>query len=501
MKTSLIAWLLLLPVCACAATLSIFPPVSSDMVVQRDQPMVVMGQAAPSSDVSATFAGQTAKGKADAEGLWTLRLPAPALNAKPQVLTVESGSDHVVCTNILVGDVWVCSGQSNMQFSMNGLTNGAEEIAEANHPLIRLLYVYDVHSPVPTNRLISTWTPCVPATAGRFSAVGYFFGRELQQHLNIPIGLIDSTWGGTPAESWTPLPALAAVPAFSYVLAKQAKYEADYPNMLEKYNHALADWQAAGSPTNIAKPKPLMSPDNEYAPAHLYNAMIHPLTSYAVRGFIWYQGESNAGRAKEYRLLLSTMIRAWRAAWGCEDLPFLIVQLAAYMAPQQSAAQPPSDWALLREAQQQTTTNVSLCGIATAIDIGDAMNIHPKNKLDVGRRLALQARRIAYHEQLIAGGPALRSATPEGDHVVLAFDNVGRGLVAHGGELHGFAIAGEDKKFVWAQAQIQGTTVVVSAKEVPSPQFVRYAFSNNPADANLFNADGLPAYPFRTDTP
>ena len=492
---------MLAPVWASAATLEVFPPVTSDMVAQRDQPIAVLGRAAPAAEVAATFAGQTVKGRADSDGLWRVLLPAQAANTNAQDLVVTAGSERVVCTNILVGDVWVCSGQSNMQFDMGGLANQYAEITAATHPLIRLLLVPNVIAAGPTNRVRATWRVCDPASVRKFSAVGYYFGRELQQHLGIPIGLIAASWGGTVAEAWTPLPALAASSVLSNALARQTQAEIVYRANLAKYTPALADWQAKGCPTNIAKPMLPPSPESQNAPSRLYNAMIHPLTPYPVRGFIWYQGESNEGRAKEYNLLLSTMIRAWRTAWNRDDLPFLIVQLAAYRAPQTAANQPPSGWALLREAQYQTATGMPLCGIATAIDIGDEHNIHPKNKLDVGRRLALQARRVAYGEKLVAGGPALRAVQIEGDRLRLVFDDIGGGLVAHGPELRGFAIAGADRKFVWAQARIDGATVLVSAREVPAPQVVRYAFADNPADANLFNAEGLPAYPFRTDKP
>jgi sialate O-acetylesterase len=366
-----------------------------------------------------------------------------------------AGSNTIVLHNILVGEVWVCSGQSNMEFGLWGVNDKDKEIAAANWPMIRLFTVQKDNAPTPRIDCKGSWVPCTPQSVPGFTAVGYYFGRELFQKLGVPIGLINSSWGGTAAEAWTDHDTLAGDPDLAPCLG---------------YNDM---------------------------PTGLYNGMIAPIANLAIRGAIWYQGESNADRAYQYRKLLPAMINCWRRAWGEGDFPFYIVELANFTAVQTDPNEG-STWAELREAQQLTARNVLHCGIASIIDIGDAADIHPKNKLDVGRRLALLAFVNDYGFKVEDAGPTYASMKIEGKQIRLSFAHVEGGLTVRGTELKGFVIAGADKKFVWAKAKIEGSSIVVWSDDVTAPVAVRYDFANNP-QGTLYNKVGLPAFPFRTD--
>jgi sialate O-acetylesterase len=423
----------------------------------------------------------------------------------PLEMTV-AGKNTLKLTNILVGEVWVCSGQSNMEWSLNRINNGDKEIAEAKYPKIRLFMVAKATAAAPQADCKGQWVECSPQTVPPFSAVGYLFGRQLHQDLGVPVGLIGSNWGGTPAESWTSREMLEADPDLKVIYDRWKQNAENYSKALEAWEKSkeksLADWKAAAdkakaegkqAPRQPAPPNdPAKSP---HCPTSLYNGMIAPLIPLGIRGAIWYQGESNAGRPVEYRKLFPAMITDWRKHWGEGDFTFLFVQLANFMARKNEPTA--SNWAALREAQTMTLA-LPKTGMAVIIDIGEANNIHPKNKQDVGKRLALAAEAGTYGKDVVYSGPMYESMKVEGDKVHLKFKHIGGGLVAKGDKLTGFAVAGEDKKFVWADAKIEGDTVVVSAKDMVKPLAVRYAWADNP-ECNLYNKADLPAVPFRTD--
>jgi sialate O-acetylesterase len=391
-----------------------------------------------------------------------------------------------------------------MQWIVSSLPSAKDEIAAANFPKIRLFTVTRAVGEPKPYELGKGWAECSPTTVGSFSAVGYFFGRELHKSLDgVAIGLVASSWGGTPCESWTSQAALEANPEFKSILDRYAGQLKEYPEKKKEYDAALAKYEEAVKKATTdgtkppAKPMAPVGPDSPYRPSGLWSAMIQPLTPMAIRGVIWYQGEANASRGQQYRTLFPAMITDWRKQWGLGDFPFLFVQLANF---RERAAQPgESGWAELRDAQL-STLRVPATAMAVAIDIGEAGNIHPANKQDVGKRLCLGALKVAYGRDLVYSGPIYQSMKVEGNKVRLTFAHTGKGLEAKGGELKGFAIAGADKKFVWAKAAIDGQTVVVSADEVAAPVAVRYGWADNP-ECTLYNADGLPASPFRTDGP
>ncbi len=627
-------------------------------VLQEGLPVPVWGWADPGEDVTVSGNGATAAGKADAEGRWKVAL-GPFKAGGPFELTI-AGKNTVVVKDVMVGEVWVCSGQSNMEMTVGNSQNAVAEIAASADPAIRMFTVQKQVALQPQVKVAGAWRQADPANTGRFSAVGYFFARELRKKTGKTVGMIHTSWGGTPAEAWTSLAGLGSRPELAPLLdqLQQQVAMAKDPKANDVYLEKLKVWEATqkdpkatarqvdpgnkglekgwakadfddaawknlklpGNPfpsTNGAfwfrknveipaawsgrdlvvslgslddydvtyfngekigaigpetenwwttprtytipkalvkpgpavlavrlfddfgsshfggdmvmtlkpagadkglvldgewkaqievalnpaalkgTPKPTPSGLNQNSPAALYNGMLNPIVPFAIRGAIWYQGESNASRALQYRTLLPAMIADWRNVWGQSEFPFGIVQLANFQAAKDVPAN--SAWAELREAQQVTAQNVPNVGLAVAIDIGDAGNIHPKNKQEVGRRLALWAQATVYGQALEYSGPIYKAMTVEGDKVRLSFDHAGGTLIAKDGALKRFEIAGADKKFVWAEAEIDGKTVVVHAKDVAAPVAVRYAWADNPAGCNLFNQDGLPAVPFRTD--
>lgn len=613
------------------------PSVLSDnMVLQREIPVNIWGWATPGENVTVEINGQKVKGKAAKDGAWKVKL-APMKAGGPFEMII-SGKNRIVLTNILIGDVWVCGGQSNMEWVLMNTKRWDKEASEANIPQVRLITITRKMSSNPLNDVPSTkWMVCDKTTAAAFSAVGYYFGKFLNNHLNIPIGLISSNWGGTDIETWMSLETMYADADYKKAVeemkgkdfqALQAQAERNAikwndsvtnsdPGMLSKWYlpttqlnnwkeiEAPVLWESAGYPAmdGVAwytkeidltedeiksqatlslgpiddidetyingqlvgrterydtprqytiKPGVLKSGKNRIAirvidngggggiwgnasqmylqignikttlagkwlfkvgidlpaqqnaqspnsyPSLLYNAMIHPLLNYGIKGVIWYQGENNAGKALKYQSLFPTMISDWRKAWNQGAFPFLFVQLANYMAP--SDVPGPSSWAELREAQAMTLS-VPYTGMATIIDIGEANDIHPRNKYDVGYRLFLAARKTAYGETLVYSGPTYKAIQVEGNKAIVEFDNIGGGLIAKDkyGYVKGFAIAGEDKVFHWAKAYIENNRVVVYSEKVGKPVAVRYAWANNPDDVNLYNMEMLPAVPFRTD--
>ena len=462
------------------------------MVIQRGLPVHVWGMAAPHEAVSVSFRGETKSATADDLGRWSLFL-SPGEAGGPFQLSVKA-ANTIVVNDVLVGDVWVASGQSNMEFPMKELANADKEIAAAQFPRIRIFLVKHKPADYPQDDVESTgWAACTPETAPDSSAVAYFFARNLQQKLGVPIGLIESSWGGTPAESWTSLRGLSADASLMPVFAARAKTLATQSATVLKQKQEDLEFQKAVAQATVdGKPMPgrQWHPDfAAWAPAALYNGMIAPLTSFAIRGVIWYQGEANSGhdRAPLYARLFQAMIRDWRNEWGEGDLPFLFVQIANWNTA------PEDMWPDVRNAQRQALA-LRNTGMAVTIDIGDPIDIHPKNKQDVGLRLALAARAIAFGEKVEWSGPLYRQVTQE-EHALRVWFDHANGLVAKGAELTGFEVAGVDGKYSAAEAKIDGTSVVVSSATVPAPVSVRYGWAANP-NCNLFNKEGLPASPF-----
>jgi len=450
------------------------------MVLQRNAPVPVWGWAAPGEQVAVTFQGQRYLATPGAAGRWQVTLPARPAGG-PYTMTI-AGQNTLTVRDILVGDVWLASGQSNMELPLRDknapapgayplIVNAEQEVSTANFPEIRQFTVKKsvAYQPQAENEGYN-WQVASPATAGSFSAVGYFFARDLYRRYGVPIGLISSPWGGTPAEAWVSPEALKQLPDFQARVISLA------------------------APTTPEK-------DPQNTPTVLYNGMIAPLLPYALKGVIWYQGESNVGRAAQYRALFPALIRDWRARFGQPTLPFLFVQLANFTKTLPLPS--PSDWAELREAQAQALA-LPGTGMAVAIDLGDPDDIHPANKQDVGHRLALAARQVAYGDkQVAAASPSFQRLTVSGGQARLTFANVGAGLQLKTGStmLQGFAVAGADGQFHWAAATLTGPAeVVLTCVAVPEPVAVRYDWADNPT-GNLYSREGLPAIPFRTDAP
>lgn len=633
-----------------SATVRLPKLVGDNMVLQRDTKLPLWGWAAPGETVTVTFRGKTYPAKAaGADGKWTVTLP-PTAAGGPFEMTVQ-GSNTLTIRDILVGDVWVAGGQSNMEFRLQDkVDNHEQEIATANYPQIRLLDVQNKVAYQPQAEFESAgWLVCSPQTVGTFSAVAYFFARDLHQRYHVPIGLIATNWSSSPAEAWMSAPVLKTFPEFQPLVTTLEQTPGGYAQATAEHAEKMRAWQkllisqdqgypaggpswasaaaspqgwgtmtlpglwekstaelrefdgvvwlrkeltlppeAAGQPLTLAlgqiddndstwfngvkvgsttgnqhprryivpaalvkagrnvitvrvfdasggggfvgPPETLQAetgtsrvplagdwlyqvgldvkklpakpaaPSGYKGPLALYNGMIAPLLPYAIKGVIWYQGEANATRAGQYRTLFPALITDWRQRWGQGDFPFLFVQLANYMPDQPQPAD--YEWAELREAQAQTL-RLPNTGMAVAIDLGNVHDIHPHNKQDVGTRLALAARRVAYKEtQLVHAGPTYQALTVQGPQARLAFTNIGGGLVLKdpaGPLLKGFALAGADRKFYWAQGKLDGNTLVLSSPDVPKPVAVRYDWGNSPFP-NLYNKEGLPAVPFRTDS-
>ncbi len=460
---------------------------SDGMVLQSDFASPVWGTVEPGEEITVSIAGQKKSAKAGADGKWSVKLD-PLKSGGPHELTV-AGRNSITVRDVLVGEVWICSGQSNMEWTVNGSLNPADEKAAATYPKIRHFLVPKKQAETPQADVVGAWKLCSPETVGGFTAVGYFFGRELHQKLGVPIGLIHTSWGGTAAEVWTSKRVLEGTELLKPLVESYAKRMENYEKQTAGFKEATEKAKAEGKPAPKAPGKPMM-------PSCLYNGMIANVLPYGIKGAIWYQGESNAGRAKEYQTLFPAMIKNWREDWGQGDFPFGFVQLANFKARKNQPAD--SDWAELREAQTMTLS-LPKTGMAVIIDIGDAADIHPKNKQDVGRRLALWAQSQVYGKELVYSGPLFDSVKVEDGKLRVAFKHAGSGLQAKGEKLTGFAVAGEDREFVWADAKIDGNSVVVSSEKVSKPVAVRYAWADNP-ECNLYNKEGIPASPFRSDT-
>lgn len=456
------------------------------MVLQQELSVPVWGWADEGETVTVQFRGQQ-QTATTRDGKWMVWLDP--LKAGGPFKLVVSGKNRIELRDVLVGEVWICSGQSNMEWSLSRSYQSKEDIAKSANKRIRLFTVPKLKAPAPTPDVQSVWQECRPETSTNFSAVGYYFGRALERARKVPIGLIHTSWGGSPAEVWMSEPALAADP----------EYQRDIVDVSaaawEKYLTAKTAAEAQGKP----------APRAPWRPSELYNGMIAPLLPYAIRGAIWYQGEANAGKAYQYRKLFADVILNWRCDWGQGDFTFLAVQLAPWdrnrkRTLEQITEKPvESDWAELREAQCIVSKVLPRVGVAVITDVGDKDDIHPSKKVPVGERLALAARSIAYGEKTAGLSPSYESVEFIGSLAILKFSNAGKGLVAQGGPLKGFAIAGADRQFHWADARIERNRVIVSNRLVARPTAVRYGWDDFPV-VNLANKEGLPATPFRTDS-
>ena len=476
------------------------------MVLQSGGKVHVWGKADPGEKVQVALAGVTKSAKADGQGNWSVYLRAPK-GGQAYEMTISGASTSRTLTDILVGEVWVCSGQSNMEWPTKAVKNADQELAQADHPDIRLFLVKKNVADTPQTDVVGEWKVCSAESVKDFSAVGYFFGRAIRNGAKVPVGLIESAWGGTPAESWTTIETLKSMPELADIPAAWEAGMKTYPERKAEYDTKFAEWQAVAEKAKAegkeVPKQPAGKPqgaDSPWKPAGLYNAMIAPITPFTVRGAIWYQGESNADRAYQYRTLFPAMIKDWRKMWHNRKMPFAFVQLANYWNSHEKPAEPaPSMWAELREAQTMTLS-LPKTGMAVIADIGESKDIHPKNKQDVGARLSLWALAKVYRLEDVGeySGPMYDEMEVEDGEIEIEFKH-GEGLVAKGGTLKGFEIAGADQKFVWADAKLDGDEVVVSSPSVAKPVAVRYAWSDDP-EVTLFNAAGLPASPFRTDT-
>jgi len=519
---SLLFPLALLALTASAAAEVKLPAIFGDnMVIQRGKPFVIWGTAEPGEMVHVSWVGELGgdgvgekdafsdeKGaKAGADGRWQLTMGTAKGAGGPIQLAVKGKSNVIDLKNVLVGEVWVCSGQSNMAWTLRQADGADKEIAGSTKPTIRLITVPRVPVDKPQTDFKGKWEACSPETVASFSAVAYFFGRDLQQHLNVPIGLINTSYGGTPAEAWTSRAALEGEASLKPLLENWDKrVQEESPEKITKQNQdALKKWQDAAAKAKAdgkpapARPRPIAEARrSQNRPANLYNGMIAPLAPLSVRGAIWYQGESNVPRAHQYRTLFPLMIADWRKAFGQPELPFLFVQLAPFRYDRHAS---PQFGAELWEAQLNTLKTVPNTGMAVITDIGNTKDIHPTNKHDVGKRLALWARATVYGEKgLVYSGPIYKAAKADDDAIVVSFDHIGGGLQSRDEEaLTHFEVAGEDKVFKPAVATIEGNTLRVTSKDVAKPVAVRFAWRDD-AEPNLVNKEGLPASPFRSDT-
>ncbi len=494
---------------AAADTVVTLGPLFGDhAVLQRDKPVPVWGSAGAGDSITVTFHGQTAKATAGADGRWKLGIGPFSASADPADLVVV-GRNTLTLHDVVVGDVWLCSGQSNMEFTVDDggdtyrVDHANAEVASADFPMIRQLRVERTVATAPALTVkTGGWEAASPATAGQFTAVGYFFARDIHLALGVPVGIIDSPWGGTPIESWMSDAARNSTSIGAELDARWKRQLSEWPpERVAKYPADMVAWQKAQedakknhTKSTLPWPQPPASMDSPALPGGLFNAMIAPFQPAAIRGILWYQGEANAGRPGEYAELFATMIRSWREGFGQGDLPFYFVQLANFGDENEMVNR---EWARLREAQAKVL-ELPNTGMAVTVDIGEAHNIHPKNKQEVGRRLALIAKVKVYGLAPEISGPVFASATREGNTLRVRFTSCGTELATHGGAIRSLEVAGSDKVFFPASGAIETDTLLASSPDVSEPVAVRYAWTNAP-DANLYSDTGLPAVPFRSD--
>ncbi len=492
------------------AQVSLPAVIGSGMVLQQKKPVPIWGNANPGQAVTVEFAGQVKKTKANALGQWGVLLDPMKVSSTPRTMTI-TGSNTVELNDVLVGEVWFCSGQSNMQLVLWSrtksirTTRGDSVIASANYPMLKLFNVSRAVGFGHKKGKLGTWQPCTPQSVKEFSAAAYYFGQELQQKLGVPVGIINDSYGGSQVEAWTPQEYLVTSPELRPTVARTKIWRDERAEVRKRYDATLREWakeakkaKAEGKKFHGAPHPPDALRDYRIA-GSIFNNMVKPIIPYAIKGAFWYQGESNEGRAWQYGLLLPTMIHAWRNSWKQGDFPMGIIQLPNYRDQKDQ----PEDaaWSHLRDAQRVTADTVPNTGLIVTIDIGMAHNIHPHDKLDVGKRMCRWALADVYGYHMTATGPMYKRSKVEGSKVMVWFTETGKGLQSKDGQpLHEFAIAGKDKQWHWAKARIVGKNrVEVWSDAVPHPVAVRYAFNNNPKDPNLTNGTGLPAGPFRTD--
>lgn len=468
-------------------------------VLQRDRPLPVWGTGAPREAVQVRFHGQTVQTVAGPDGHWRVTLQPEAASASPRELVLQ-GSNTVIVRDVLVGDVWLCSGQSNMEFQVKKAADAEREMAAAQDPLIRHFKIPWTPSSVPRDTCEGQWVAAAPSTVGEFTAVGYFFARDWRKATGVPVGLINSTYGGTQIESWLSAAALRADASYPAVAARWSEWRAELPERMKRYDVAMSKWRAdkaeaakTGQAFDRRAPARPEGEGTRREPSGLYQGMIHPLKPYALRGILWYQGEANGERAAEYHTLFASLIRQWRADFEQPQLPFGFAQLANFHRAVDKSDQ---QWAFLREAQAAALA-LPATGMAVTIDIGDPGDIHPKNKQEVGRRLALWARAHVLGEAVAYTGPRYIDAEPLGATLAVRLTGM-ENRPPDATDLTGFELAGVDRRFVPATARWEGSRWVLTAPGVSAPVAARYAWRNAPI-ATLFSADGLPAAPFRTD--
>ena len=492
---------------AARAELKLPAIIGDNMVLQQKLSDPVWGWDAPGTNVTVSFAGQTKSAVAGADGRWEVKLDAMPANAQPQTMTIKGTSERAL-QNILIGEVWMCSGQSNMSFGLNGDWNGDIEALGSNIPNLRLVSVPNVGTQEMQNDFKGAWGACTPESCKGFSAVGFFFGRHLQQILGVPVGLINNAWGGSSAEAWVRRESLEKDERFKSIMesTKLREETAQTEKAKTDYAAALVKWKAddeKAKAAHLPQPRKPGGPDDwlkgNARPGNIFNGIMNPTLGYGMKGVIWYQGESNSGRAWEYAQLFPYMIEQWRAEWKQGDFPFYWVQLADFQPEKPEPGD--SAWAELRESQTKTEKlpNTGQCVI---IDLGEGKDIHPKNKHDVAARLVRLALAKDYGVQVSFHSPEFKSVQINGSKATITLNMFGSSLRAFDvAEARGFAVCGEDKVWHWAKGILPaGTTdkIEVTCDAVEKPIAVRYAWADNPV-CNLFTQQGLPVTPFRTD--
>ncbi len=482
--------------------------INSNMVLQRDQEVKIWGWGSEMGKVTVTFNGQKKSAKVDEDSTWMVTFNAMEAGGPYEMLIM--GKDTTLLDNVLIGDVWVCSGQSNMEWKLENTNNAEEEIANANYPMIRLFDIPHNIQLSPVDDIPSgEWMICTPENIPGFSSVGYLFGRNIHEEIDVPIGLISTNWGGTNVETWMSSEMCASDPELKekveaiegFDMEEIKKQKQEEMKQLKESLGAVEAGKIDGKAIRATKDldiSPVISIRPNDIPTLLYNGMINPIINYSILGVIWYQGEANAKNAFQYRTRFPNMISDWRNKWDNQDMGFYFVQLANFRKANPNPGS--STWAELREAQTMTLS-LHKTGMAVIIDIGEADNIHPRNKQDVGLRLAFAALHDTYGKDVVYSGPVYKSMAVEGAEVTVEFDHLGSGLMIsdEDGIVKGFAIAGEDQQYYWADGKVVDNKVILSSDLVENPVAIRYAWADNPDTANLYNKEGLPAGPFRTD--
>ena len=490
-------FLLAVPVYATPFPSPLFGP---HAVLQRDVPVVIWGKAEPGEKITVRFNANSAETVAEASGLWKVQLPALKGGERGDLI-FEGHSSRIKSSDVIVGDVWVCAGQSNMERPVSLANRAADEIASSKDPDIRQFKIPTPQPGVPSGQLVGEWQCASPQTVGAFTAVGYFCARELRQVNQMPQGLINCTWGGTPIEAWLNPEVIANDPGFQIIAERWAKVVADYPAKKASYDVALAQWAERKKKAEVDKQSfaekqpnaPAGAPLDRNTPSLIFNTMLRPVIPCSIRGFFWYQGEANWQYPREYEQILHAFIKNCRSLWENENLPFIVIQLPNYGGDGNVC------WTELRRAQASIKT-LPATGVVTTIDVGEPKEIHPTNKQDVGKRLALMVRHVVFGENIVYAGPEYREANSDGGKYTVKFDTHGSTLQIKDPPYSGisFEVAGVDRVFQPARAEVIGDTVIVTSEKVKEPVALRYCWRDGPG-AILYNAEGLPAVPFRTD--